>query len=154
MDVVRWVKRNPVGALIGAAVIVGGGYLLLKPAAASTSPAKGGGGGGGGGGVVPPPPPPQPIDITNATTQILPGHRYQVSTADPTGAGISLTAGKMQTGFDIIFGKGALVVQSVSDVNQVLVFVFDYTGGMPITVGAKDFRIPTASILDMGPTPA
>lgn len=142
MDVIRWVKRNPIGALIGAAVIVGGGYLLLKPAAAAQPPQ--------------PAPQPQQIDITSGSIALTPGHRYRLVVTDPSLASFSsgtMLGPHLQGGFDKLFGAGVLVVQSTSLTGTQATVVFDYKGASAMSVSAANFMVATANIADLGPTP-
>jgi hypothetical protein len=144
MDVVRWVKRNPVGALIGAAVVIGGGYLLLKPAAAAPKQN------------VVPPPPPTVTDITSGSISLTPGHRYRLVVTDPSLASFSsgtMLGPHLQTGFDTLFGAGVLVVQSTEVTGTQATVVFDYKGSSTMMVSAANFKVATANIADLGPSP-
>jgi hypothetical protein len=146
MNVVRWVKKNPIGALIGAAAIIGGGYLLLRPAQAAPPKQN-----------VVPPPPPIVTDITSGSVSLTPGHRYRLVVTDPSLAGFSsgtMLLPHLQTGFDKLFGAGVLVVQTADVTGTQATVVFDYKGASAMSVSAANFMVATANIADLGPTPA
>lgn len=100
--------------------------------------------------------PPAPKSLGGAGTQLLPGHRYQLTATDPQGTSCSdlnkaQAIPALQNILDQSFGSGMLVVRAVGGAGATATVTFDYHGQQPLA-HAQQLDVPqNASITDLGP---